>query len=222
VSSFMGYHMQNLHGQSVVDYLICSQSFTSRVLKFDIGDCPIEMKYDDAPLFVKLDFPTSPRNNQILGIQKKNLSKGKILINQENRERFSVALKQQFQVIKYNKAYMTTNETSDHVHGSLLIPIIHKALSACKMSHPNKKATSTFLANPWYDEECKATKKSLKERKWGKENKKKYERSVHSKKEEYVNARRGELISLGKHNPKGFWRELLSHSLYFGVVVGEH
>jgi hypothetical protein len=51
-------------------------------------------------------------------------------------------------------------------------------------------------------------KRSLKERNLGKENKKKYEKLVHSKKEEYVNARREELISLGKHNPKGFWREL--------------
>jgi len=42
----------------------------------------------------------------------------------------------------------------------------------------------------------------------GKENKKKYEKSIHSKKEEYVNARRKELISLGKHNSKGFWREI--------------
>jgi hypothetical protein len=38
----------------------------------------------------------------------------------------------------------------------------------------------------------------------GKENKKKYEKSIHSKKQEYVNARRKELISPGKHNPKGF------------------
>jgi hypothetical protein len=42
----------------------------------------------------------------------------------------------------------------------------------------------------------------------GKENKKKYEKLEHSKKEEYVNARREELISLGKQNPEGFWREL--------------
>jgi hypothetical protein len=55
----------------------------------------------------------------------------------------------------------------------------HKALSACKKSHPKKMATSIFSTNPWYDEECKVAKRSLKERNWGKENKKKYERLVH-------------------------------------------
>jgi hypothetical protein len=76
-----GITCKTYNGHSVVDYLTCSQSFTSRVLKFDIGDCPIEMKSDHAPLLVKLDFHDSPHNNQILGIQKKNLSKGKILMN---------------------------------------------------------------------------------------------------------------------------------------------
>jgi hypothetical protein len=134
---------------------------------------------NSTPLLVKLYFPASPHNNQIIGIQKKNISKGKILMNQENRERFSVSLKQQFQVIKYNREDVTTNEMSGHVHSSLLIPTIHKALSACKRSHPKKRDTSTFLTNPWYDEEYKATKRSLKEINLGKENKKKYERLVH-------------------------------------------
>ena len=188
----------------MVDYLICSQSFTSRALKFDIEDCPIEMKSDHAPLVVRIDFPTSPHDNQILDIQKRNLSKGKILMNQENRDKFGVALKQQFQVIKYNREDVTTNETGGHVHSSLLIPTIHKALSACKRSHPKKRATSTFSTNPWYDEECKVDKRSLKERNLGKEIKKKYEKLIHSKKQEYVNARRKELISPGKHKTKGF------------------
>ena len=60
--------------------------FNSRLLKFDIGDCPIEMKSDHAPLFAKLDFSHSnPHNRQALGIQKQALYKGKILINQEKQ-----------------------------------------------------------------------------------------------------------------------------------------
>jgi hypothetical protein len=88
-----GITCKTYNGQSVVDYLICSQSFTSRVLKFDIGDCLVEMKSNHAPLLVKLDFSASRHNNKILGIQKKNISKGKILMNWENMKRFSVALK---------------------------------------------------------------------------------------------------------------------------------
>jgi hypothetical protein len=45
-----GITCKTYNGQSVVDYSICSQSFTSKVLKFDIGDCPIEPKSDHAPL----------------------------------------------------------------------------------------------------------------------------------------------------------------------------
>jgi hypothetical protein len=80
----------------------------------------------------------------------------------------------------YRKVDVTTNGMGGHVHSSLLISTIHKDLSACERSHPKKRATSTFPENPWYDEEYKATKISLKERNLGKENKKKYEKSIHS------------------------------------------
>ena len=127
------------------------------------------MKSDHAPLFVKLDFaPTSQQNNQILGTQKKTLSKVKILLNRENREIISAALKRQFQVIKYSMADVTTNEVVSHVHSSFFIPKIHKALRAFKMSHPKKRDTSTFPSYPWYDEKCKATKRYLKETKLSK------------------------------------------------------
>lgn len=41
-----------------------------------------------------------------------------------------------------------------------------------------------------------------------KENKIPYKQLIKSKKESYVIARRKERIALGKHNPKGFWKEL--------------
>ena len=68
------------------------------------------------------------------------------------------------------------------VNSSLLIPTIHKTLSACKRSHPKKRDKSTFPTNPWYNEECKATMGYLKERKTNKENKNKYEKLVQLKK----------------------------------------
>ena len=89
------------------------------------------MKSDHAPLFVKLDFaPTGPQNDQILGTQKKTLSKGKILLNRGNRKIITASLKRQFQVIKYSMADVTTNEVVGHVHSSFFIPKIHKALRA--------------------------------------------------------------------------------------------
>jgi hypothetical protein len=74
---------------------------------------------------------------------------------------------------------MITNETGGNiVHSILLIPTIHKALSSCKRYHPKKRDSSTFPKNPWYDEECKVAKRSIKERNLGKQNKKKYEKLV--------------------------------------------
>ena len=169
-----GITCKTYNGQSVVDYVIFSQSFIPRILKFDIGDHLIEMKSDHAPLFVKLDFAsTSPYNNQNFGTKKITPSKGKILLNQENRDRFSAALKQQFLEMKSKRPNMTINKAKghSHVHSNLLIPIIHKALSACKRSRPRKRATSTFSANPWLDEDCKVAKRSLREGKFNKENK---------------------------------------------------
>ncbi|XP_057842732.2 uncharacterized protein LOC131052150 [Cryptomeria japonica] len=68
------------------------------------------------------------------------------------------------------------------------------------------KVANIFPANLRCDEECKATKRSLKGRDLNKENKK-YAKLIQAKKE-YVNARRKELISLGKRNHKYFWKEL--------------
>ena len=54
-----------------------------------------------------------------------------------------------------------------------------------------------------------AVKISLKEKKADSESKKKYKNLIKTKnKKNYVTTRRKDLISLGKHNPKGFWREL--------------
>ena len=176
-----GITCKTYNGQSVVDYVICSHSFIPRILKFDTGDHLVEMKSDHAPLFVKLDFAsTSPYNNQNFGMKKITPSRGKILLNQENRDRFSVALKQQFLEMKSKRPNMTINKAKghSHVHSNLLIPIIHKALSACKRSRPRKRATSTFPANPWFDEDWKEAKRYLREGKFNKENKRRYEKLI--------------------------------------------
>lgn len=52
------------NGQSVVDYVICSQNLTTRVLEFEINNCPIEMKSNHMPLLVKLDFASNNPHNK--------------------------------------------------------------------------------------------------------------------------------------------------------------
>lgn len=61
------------------------------------------------------------------------------------------------------------NEEGRHVHSSLVIPIIQKALSAYKRSHQRKSVTNTLMVSLWYDEECKTTKRSLKGKQMSKE-----------------------------------------------------
>lgn len=50
---------KNYNGQSVVDYVICSQSLICNLSDFRIGACPIEMNSDHSPLFIKLGMHTS-------------------------------------------------------------------------------------------------------------------------------------------------------------------
>ncbi|KAH9319051.1 hypothetical protein KI387_020820, partial [Taxus chinensis] len=113
--------------------------------------------------------------------------------------------------------------SSDYIPSNLLISLIQKALTVCERSKPRKRVANTFPTNPWYDEECKAAKRALKENGMNKENKKIYERLAQHKKESYVCKRRTELISLGKHNPKGFWKELQQKKKYIeNNITGAH
>ena len=90
----------------------------------------------------------------------------------------------------------------------MLFPLIHKFLKVCKISQLKKRVSNTFPTNPWYDEECKDAKRSLKEKERNNETKKRYTNLIKNKLKNYVTSRKNELILLGNHNPKGFWREL--------------
>lgn len=60
-----GITCKTYNSQSVVDYVTFSQIFVSRVLEFEIRECPIELKFDHAHVLVKLDFASiSPHNRQ--------------------------------------------------------------------------------------------------------------------------------------------------------------
>lgn len=50
---------KNYNGQSVVDYVICSQSLICNLSDFRIGAYPIEMNSDHSPLFINLGMHTS-------------------------------------------------------------------------------------------------------------------------------------------------------------------
>jgi len=60
----------------------------------------------------------------------------------------------------------------------MLIPLIHKSLKVCKRSRPKKRISNTFPTNPWYDEECKVSKRSLKEKETNKESRKNHKNMI--------------------------------------------
>lgn len=60
-----GITCKTYNGQSVVDCVICSKNFISKLLEFGIGDTSYEMKSDHLPLLVKLGIsPISQHDNQ--------------------------------------------------------------------------------------------------------------------------------------------------------------
>ena len=84
-----------------------------------------------------------------------------------------------------------------------LVLTVIKALEECKRSKATREAKKTFLTNPWFDKECKMVKKNWKKN-MNRESRNDYDQLIKKKKEEYVNMRRIELISLGKSSPKKF------------------
>ena len=94
-----GVTCKTYNGHNVVDYILCSQTSISRLLEFNIGACPIELKSDHMPLLVKLDIQnhrSQETDNSIL--HKNNNSRGKISLNQENQELFVTALEYHLQI----------------------------------------------------------------------------------------------------------------------------
>ena len=62
---------------SVVDYMICSQNLTSRVLELDIAEAPIEMKLDHMPFYIRLNLiPTNQHDKCDLFREGKQLAMG--------------------------------------------------------------------------------------------------------------------------------------------------
>ena len=53
--SLGGITYKTYNGHSMVDYVLCSQTTISRLLEFNVGACPIELKSDHMPLLVRLD-----------------------------------------------------------------------------------------------------------------------------------------------------------------------
>jgi hypothetical protein len=86
--------------------------------------------------------------------------------------------------------------------------LIKSTLTKCKRAKNRKYETNCFPLNVWFDEECKTSKKTLKESSQKEINIKAYNQMVSKKKVDFMISRKEELIFLGKNNPMLFWKEL--------------
>lgn len=138
----------------------------------------MELNSNHMPLFIKLRINTKGlQEGQNQHSHKKVNTQGKILINKEKHELFKAALEKHLQLAK-TSIEGKENEEKEYICSSMLVPLIHKALNACKCSKLSKKVSNTFPTNSRFDEECKVAKKSLKEKDSNKENKMIYKQLI--------------------------------------------
>ena len=72
------------NGQSVVDYVICSQDYVAKIINFEIKDCPMELKSDHNPILIRV--ATHFKDQHIISkpLQKrKMIPTGKIIMTQK-------------------------------------------------------------------------------------------------------------------------------------------
>ena len=62
---------------------------------------------------------------------------------------------------KVQGKYLKSDKQHSTDKDNLVLTII-KALEECKRSRATREAKNTFLANPWFDEECKMAKRNWK------------------------------------------------------------
>jgi hypothetical protein len=79
---------------------------------------------------------------------------------------------------------------SQGLHSHELTNFIQSALIECKREKNRKSKTNWFLVNVWFEEECKTTRKTLKESSQKEINIKSYKKIVRKKKVDFMISRR--------------------------------
>jgi hypothetical protein len=187
------------NGASVVDYAICSHGLYEKIEEVLIGEQLWELKSDHKPIYLSLTWAEQQQHGTKNQHIRQPPTKGRILLTQRNCNTFKIELKRMF-----NKERIP----SQGLHSHELINLIQSALTKCKRAKNRKSETNCFPVNVWFDEECKTTRKTLKESSHKEINIKAYKKIVRKKNVDFMISRRKELNFLGKNNLKLFWKEL--------------
>lgn len=132
------------NGQSVVDYAICSQNYTSKILEFEIGECPTGLNLNHNLISLKLTTHTKDqKNGQQVYKKRKGPLASRILMTQENQEIFRIIL----------VGYLTINKRTQVLPNSIMWTKITSFQLSIRLSRNAKdlnlkKGTkNTFSAN---------------------------------------------------------------------------
>jgi hypothetical protein len=142
------------NGASVVDYAIFSDGLYEKIEEVLIGEQLWELKYDHKPIYLCLTWAKQQQHETKNQHIRQPPSKGRIMLTQKNCNTFNIALKRLFNEEKI---------PSQGLHSHELTNLIQSALTECKRAKNRKSETNCFLVNVWFDEECKITRKTLKE-----------------------------------------------------------
>ena len=87
-----GITCKRYNGQNVVNYVICSQDYVTKIINFEIEDCPMELKFDHNPILIRV---ATHFKDHIVSkpLQKRNMiTTNKVLMTQENHNIFQASL----------------------------------------------------------------------------------------------------------------------------------
>jgi hypothetical protein len=186
-------------GSSVVDYVIYDIPVSNQITTFDLLN-DHEADYDHKPLTLTLNFSMKRSAIQENYDNQRNIrfdkSKVDIFLKDLNSKLNLLTYKDNIEELYHN--FTTTRSTSIN-----------------KFSFEVSYKKNIRMTNPWYDNECKISMKSIRDAsneslKLDKINT--YKALIKSKKRYNINKRKEQLSQLYKLDPKKFWSQILNRN----------
>ena len=107
------------NGESVVDYVIGSQSLIERIDEVKIEEHIWDLNLDHNPIYIKLSWLEERQNRRKTQCSQQPASRGKILLTQENCTIFKTMLRRSIQKEKIGPQSLNIHELTNIIQGAL-------------------------------------------------------------------------------------------------------
>ena len=148
-------------GQSVVDYLLCSEPAFNCLQEFNIKDKLTES--DHTPLSFSFNFPKLPKTNKYVN----NIMQTRTFKYVFDKSKTEEYLSNFDSEIAKNTLYKLSSDIAADYDTDVVINTIYQyvtdRIQPTFKKKKSKSAKSTFPTNKWFDSECKNLRKSLNE-----------------------------------------------------------